>query len=256
MNTDDIQSLTRIGRSLWGDLQISMNISEDTLSHVSLLNLTDERAIERASKVMLERAERTPPSLLKLNHPFFRLSPIERFLLTALQIEKWDYIRIGRTLGIDHSLVENLAWATRLKYSFQLLNLEIDYPHGPASLGPVCPEYNPTSPWSQRMLDDQLPRRERLFLQNHVMGCDRCRKILHQTKNLFYKIESTIPVRENSPDLQAAADRILETWKRGDYSVSPMKWTVMDSLVSFGNQTKVQLAMGALLILILYASRN
>ena len=106
MNKEDIKSLTRISRSLWGDMDRSVAISEDTLTSVSLLNLTDAGVIERASKVMIERAEKNPPTLLKLNHPFFRMAPIERFLLTALHVEKWSYTRVARTLGIENNQIE------------------------------------------------------------------------------------------------------------------------------------------------------
>ena len=251
MNKEDIQSLTRISRSLWGDLHRSVEISEDTLSSVSLLNLSTERTLERASTVMVERAEKNPPALLKLNHPFFRLAPIERFLLTTLHLEKWNYARIARTLGIEESLIETWAWATRLKYGFQELGLKLGYPHGPASLGPVCPEFNSSNPWTQRMLDDQLGKRERMFLQNHLMGCDRCRKALDQTQKLFYKIESLIPVQDQSPELDAATNQILLGWNRGQTIRRPIYLTPKQSFTSFLAEPKVQIAFGLLVFICL-----
>ena len=246
LNREDIQSLTRISRSLWGDLDRSVEMSEVTLSSVSLLNLSTEMTLERASKVMVERAEKNPPAILKLNHPFFRLAAIERFLLTALHLEKWTYAKVSRTLGIEESLIETWAWATRLKYGFQELGLTLNYPHGPASLGPVCPEFNPSNPWTQRMLDDQLGKRERMFLQNHVMGCDRCRKSLDHTQKLFYKIESLIPVQDHSPELDEATNRLLNGWQQGQVIRRPIFMTPEQSFISFLSEPKVQIALGTL----------
>jgi len=252
VNKDDIRSLTRISRSLWGDIDRSVAISEDTLTSVSLLNLTDDGVIERASKVMIERAERNPPTLLRLNHPFFRLAPIERFLLTALHVEKWSYSRVARTLAIEIRMIESWAWATRLKYCFQEMDAPVEYPRGPAQLGPVCPEYNPSSPWTQRLLDDELGKRERLFLQNHLMGCDRCRKALELTKNMFFKVEALIPVKESSLETEYATDRIFDVWKRGESAFRPITTKPRESLARFIENPRVQFILAAFLVFSLY----
>ncbi len=251
-----MQSLTRFSRSLWGDFGRSIEMSADTLTSVSLLNLSTEHTIERAAKAMIERAERNPPPILKLNHPFFRMVPLERFLLTALHVEKWNYQRIARTLGIEVALIESWAWATRLKFIFQELKLPLEYPHGPGTLGPVCPEFNLSAPWTQRMLDDQLGKRERMFLQNHVMGCDRCRKVLDQTQRLFFKIESLIPVQDTSPEVDAALDHLMQTWDNQLVTRRPIFMTFEQSMIAFLKQPKAQLALGGLFLMILmWASR-
>ena len=248
MNKEDIRSLTRISRSLWGDVERSVAMSEDTLTSVSLLNLSDDRTIERASKVMIERADKNPPTLLKLNHPFFRLAPIERFLLMVLHVERWSYTRVARALGIEINLVEPWAWATRLKYCFQEAGSQMDYPHGPSSLGASCPEYNPSAPWSQRLLDDELGKRERLFLQNHLMACERCRKTLELTKKVLFKIESLIPVKETSIETEAAAERIFSVWKQGETIFRPITLKSRDSFISFLRQPKVQFTLSSLAV--------
>ena len=252
LNKDDIRSLTRISRSLWGDVDQSIAISEDTLTSVSLLRLSDDRTIERASKVMIERAEKNPPTLLRLNHPFFRLAPIERFLLTVLHVEKWSYARVARALGIEKNLIETWAWATRIKYCFQEAEMKMDYPHGPATLGPACPDYNPSSPWTQRMLDDELGKRDRLFLQNHLMACDRCRKTLELSKKVHFKVESLIPVRESSAETDAAAERIFEIWKQGETILRPMTAHSGQSFITFLSMPKVQFMMTAFGVFCLY----
>ncbi len=252
MDRDHVRSLTRISRSLWGDGDRSVEISENTLTSVSLLHLSDDLTIERASKVMIERAEKNPPKLLKLNHPFFRLAPIERFLLTALHLEKWSHTKIARALGIEKNLIEPWAWATRMKYCFQELEANIHYPHGPAHLGPVCPEYNPSAPWTQRLLDDELGKRERMFMQNHLMACDRCRKALEHTKTMFFKIEALIPVKDTSPEIEAATDRIMHTWEEGVATFRPMTITTKQSLVRFFGKPKIQLILSGLTVFIFY----
>ncbi len=243
MDKDTIKSLTRISRSLWGDLEKSISIGADTLTHVSLLRLNDELTLERASKVMIERAEKNPPRLLALQHPFFRLAPVERFLLTALHVEKWEYSRIARTLGIEVTLVEPWAWATRIKVAFQEMDAGLDYPHGPATLGPACPLYDPGQPWTQRLLDDELGKRERWFLQNHLIACDRCRKTLELSRRMFFKIEGIIPVRDAAHETELATERIYRIWKAGESAFRPVKTTLKESLVVFFNQTSIQIIL-------------
>lgn len=256
MKKDDIRSLTRISRSLWGDLDQSVAISEDTLTSVSLLNLSDDRTIERASKVMIELAERNPPTLLILNHPFYRLAPLERFLLTAIHIEKWSYERIGRTLGIEStnlkSLLEPWLWTIRLKFCFQETQSEIEYPRGPSSLSPTCPEYNSSAPWTQRMMDDELGKRERFFLQNHLMGCNHCRKALELTRKMIFKVESLIPVKESSLELENANERIFNHWKEGEVTFRPIKLETGKTIINFLSQTKVQFLLAALAVFAFY----
>jgi hypothetical protein len=252
VNKEDIRSLTRISRSLWGDFNRSLAMSEDTLTSVSLLNLSDDRTIERASKVMIERAERNPPSLLSLNHPFFRLAAMERFLLTALHVEKWSYAKISRALVIDRNLIETWAWATRIKYCYQEVDSNLEYPTGPASLGMNCPEFDPSAPWSQRMLDDELGKRERSFLQNHLMACDRCRKTLDLTRRMMFKVEGLIPVKESSLETEEATDHMLEVWKKGEVVMRPITAHPIISVIHFLEEPRVQYILAGLTLFCLY----
>jgi hypothetical protein len=256
LDKDHIKSLTRIGRSLWGDLDRSFAMSEDSLTTVSLLRLSEDRTLERATKVMIERAEQNPPRLLSLQHPFYRIAPMERFLLTALHIEKWSYQRVARVLGIENSWVETLAWAARLKLCFQELNSDIEYPRAPTKLGPVCPDYNISSPWTQRLLDDELGKRERMFLQNHLMGCERCRLSLTLTRKLFYKIESVIPVKDAVLETEIATNRIYDHWKAGESAFRPIKTTFKESMVSFLNEPKIQFSLAGLVLFFFFWSKH
>ncbi len=252
VNKEDIKTLTRISRSLWGDFDRSLAISEDTLSRIALLRLSDELILERASKSMIERAEKYPPKLLKLTHPFFRMAPIERFLLTTLHIEKWGYSRIARTLGIETSLMESWAWATRIKYCFQEMEAEVEYPRGPSALGNSCPEYNASAPWPQRLLDDELGKRERSFISNHLMACQSCRKLLEVTRKMMFKIEKMIPVDTSPEEMDFATNRIDDVWKSGEALFRPSEVTFGRSLLHFLGRPKVQFILVASAVFCLF----
>ncbi|NDG84044.1 MAG: zf-HC2 domain-containing protein [Proteobacteria bacterium] len=253
----DIQttrSLSRISHSLWGDFRKSLPISEDVLASVGLMQLDGEETLLRASKVLIERAERSAPGALALQHPFFRLAPIERFLLTVLHVESWSYSRIARVLGIERKLIAPWAWAARMKFCFQEMPGSTEYPRGPTSLGPRCPEYDITAPWTQTFLDEELGTKERMFLQNHLMACDACRRSLDLSRKMIFKIESMIPVKYASEDTEIAAERLLATWRSGESAYEPIKTTFQDSLrklfSSPGAQTAAVVILAASFILL------
>jgi len=217
-------------------------MGSDTLSSVGLLKLDDDQTLERVSKALIERAERNPPRLLALQHPFFRLAPIERFLLTALHIEHWSYARISRILGVEARMIAPWAWAIRMKLCFQESKELVDYPRGPTSLGPACPNYDISEPWTQRLLDDESGKRERMFLQGHLMACAPCRKSLEISRKLIFKVESLIPVKEAAEDTESATQALAQIWEDGESSYRPIKTTFAQSLNRFFNQTRVQYA--------------
>jgi hypothetical protein len=245
----DLQStrtLSRISHSLWGDFNKSIPISEDILSSVGLLHLDGNETLERASRTLIERAEKSPPSLLSLQHPFFRLSPIERFLLTVLHIESWSYARVSRVLGVERRLIAPLAWAARIKFCFQEVPGSTEYPRGPTRLGHSCPEFVVTEPWTQTFLDEEIGARERMFLQNHLMACDGCRKSLDLTRRMIFKIESMIPVGSSPEDAELAAQRLLETWKSGESAFDPIKTTFKESMIALFAKPGIQTAFAVL----------
>lgn len=249
MDIDSIRSISRISRSLWGDYEKALIMGSDTLSSVGLLQLDDEQTLDRTSRALIERAEKNPPRLLALQHPFFRLAPIERFLLTALHLEHWGYTRISRVLGIESSLIGAWAWATRMKLCFQESSAspDLEYPKGPTSLGPACPEFDISSPWTQRFLDDECNPRERSFLQNHLMACPSCRKSLDATRKMIYHVESLIPVKQAPEDTDLATSELMRIWEAGESSFRPIRTTFAQSLNRYFNDTKVQYALALLL---------
>lgn len=243
LNINDARSLTRISRSLWGDPDQSLEMSGESLYTAGLLRMGSPDMIERAAKLLVERAEQNPPRLLALQHPFFRLAPLERFLLTALHVEHWSYGRIARVLGVDPSLIAPLAWATRIKFIFQETQAPLEYPSGPTSLGPNCPEFNPTEPWPQRMLDEELGKKERLFIQNHAIGCPRCMKTLELARRMLFRIEGLIPVAASSREIDESSTRLMEIWKEGESSIRPVKTTFQESLEVFLSDRRAQAAL-------------
>jgi len=247
LDIETTRSLSRISHSLWGDFKKSIPISEDVLSSIGLLQLNGDETLERASKVLIERAEKSPPKALSLQHPFFRLSPLERFILTVLHIENWSYARVARVLGIEQRLIAPWVWACRMKFCFQEIPGSTEYPRGPTSLGPRCPEYEVTAPWTQAFLDEEMGARERMFLQNHLMACDQCRRSLDLCRKMLFKIESMIPIKYASEDTEVAAMRLLETWKSGESAFNPIKTTFQESLMAVFQKPQVQTAAVILL---------
>jgi hypothetical protein len=199
MRVEDLRSLSQIGQALWVDPVLSRQRTAETLQAVGLLQLADERIIERASSALLARArserELIAPALL--SDPFFRLMPEERLLLVALHQERWSYRRIARVMNWPEEEVATRAWRLRVHLASQRVD-----PRKPlASLGAAgaptrrasCPEFDPLNPWTQRFFDEEHAPRERLFIQNHLMACDDCRSALGRCRDLYYLVESMIP---------------------------------------------------------------
>ena len=98
-----------------------------------------------------------------------------------------------------------------MKFCFQESQSELEYPNGPSTLGPSCPDYQPSAPWTQRMMDDELGKPERFYLQSHLMGCEKCRSALERTRKMVFKIETLIPVNDSALEIESASRRIFES---------------------------------------------
>ena len=127
-------------------------MTHDTISTTSLLDLDDEKAADRATLLLLKRAEQegAEGNRHALDNPFFRLHPEERFILTALHRGHWSYQRIAHILGEDNRKVEELAWAARVHLA-SLSNLsgtdkKIAHPLGGSLSGVRCPDYDSRRP--------------------------------------------------------------------------------------------------------------
>jgi hypothetical protein len=195
----DLQTLAELAAALWVAPEEARPVVVETLSAVSLLELSQDKAIERATAVLLKRAEargaiaatRSALSRGQFGAPFFMLSPAERFTLVALHSGRWSYARISRIMNIAEDEVEALAWRSR-----QLLGADAGLiAAGPKTLGVSCPEYDFEKPWTQRFLDEEISGgQQRMFLRNHLMACDVCRTALNRCRDLYFTAEKMLPV--------------------------------------------------------------
>jgi hypothetical protein len=235
--TQEWKTLTLLGRALWAEPAQSRKHAVETLSAVSLHDFNLDVMMDRTVQGLVARALREPVSQRKalIHHPFYRLTPKERVILIGLHFGGWSYARLGRVLDLSPDEVSALAWRARLNLATQMLEPWSSKPliHPPGSYGKHCPSYDPISPWSQKFLDEQFPKRERFFLQNHLMACSRCLSILNRTRDLYYRVEKSLPVNDQAPDVSEEAEVLFKIWKTGYHMTHPIEQTVLESLVRF-----------------------
>jgi len=248
---EDLRTFSKIGGALWLDIETSEQSALETITAVSLLDLTPERALEKALTALLEKAKRkpVPPSPFQadlLLTRFYRLTPEERLILVALYYGGggWSYARLSKILGMPGEEVEKLAWNARLQ-----LCVGMPYPAGPSILGAHCPQYHSTHPWTQGFLDDEITSaRDRLFLQNHLFVCDSCRDALSRCRHLTFKIEQDISKILEPADFSEALEAIC----RNSYLLKhPSQMGLKQSLGLFIQRTEVRWALLVLGVLCL-----
>lgn len=252
IHREDLKTLVEVGKALWRDPRESQSATLETLSAVSLLDLTPERAAEKAAAALLERVNRRGAAAnfrsnlqsgLGASEPFYRLEPEERGLLVALHLGRWSYARLGRIYGESPEQIEALAWNSRVKLISMLKNVQ--YPAGASTQGPNCPDYDAHRPWTQRFLDEEIPNgRERVFFQNHLMACQSCRDALNRCREAYYAIERVMP--RISPDEKgdAAILRSLHSLSRQVKGMlRPVERTFGETLVVFVQRRDVQIAL-------------
>lgn len=192
MQVDDLSSIFQMGIALWPDTDFSCYSVVNTVSAVSLLSLNSERALDRSVVALLKTALDKPKKSFEQragskNFSFYHLSIEERAVLSALCLADWSYQRIVHVFqevfkGYTQERVQEVAWKARTKLGF--------FPVLTHLKGAHCPDYDVDKPWCQRFLDDELiSTSERLYLQNHMMVCLSCRKILSSCRDLYFKIE-------------------------------------------------------------------
>jgi hypothetical protein len=257
LDNEQLKAFTRISCLIWGDLKKSITMSQESLALVSMLRLEPSSTLERASKVLIERAEKNPPPALSLQHPFYRFSALERFLLGALHSESWNYTRAARTLGVDPKLIEPWIWALRLRFCFQeIQDSGLEYPRGPTRLGASCPEYEVTAPWTQRLLDEEMSHRDRVFIQSHLVGCSQCRQSLELTRRMIFRIDTLIPRLASPEEIEEATTEIGQSWSEGERAFNPSKVTFASSIEAFLQRGSSQFALGILFLGILWMLKN
>jgi hypothetical protein len=229
----------------------------ETLSAIALLELTQERALEKASQALLDRAVRqgmasNTVSALEHNQfgAFFKLQPEERFILVALHLGRWTYERVARVIQTKPEVVEAAAWRARSQIGIsQGLT-----PIGAKIASANCPEYDLDRPWTQRFLDEEMGTgREAVFLRNHLMACDSCRRSLARCRDIYFRVEGLLPrVAEDDGILEILAQVSSE----GKKLRSSGDFTFGDSLVAFFGQRSIQILLLLAFALVIYRLKH
>lgn len=261
MTPEGLKTYALLGNALWSDPDSSVRVVRETLSAVSALRLTSDRTIDRAAQVLLERAIRQGPSTSQeaFDQPFFRLPPRERMLLMALHAGGWSYERIGHVMGTTADEVARAAWRTRIDLAAQVSSLRnaIPYPAGNRLKSVHCPEYDPYQPWTQLFLDEQMSRREMIYLQNHLMACAECRKALAHSRNLYYAVESVIPITDpiNAPingqktNIDAVVTALEADWRECQNELHPSQRSFLESVAKFIRRRDVWMIWAGVILL-------
>lgn len=197
---EDLKTYSRIGKVFWPSEKSGRDRATDlaleTLTATTLLKLNPERTLEKASHALLERAKDTSLSTrfavgqtAHLNQPFFRLSPEARLVLIGLHLGKWSYARISRITQLSTEDVEKMAWRARIEMGAGVPAL---YPAGASNLDPTCPEYDSRAPWTQKFLDEELPGRQRVFIQSHLLSCASCAQAVARCRQLYFYVDESL----------------------------------------------------------------
>ena len=249
MRADDVLLITHLGKALYSQLEIAHVRSAETVAAVSTLGkLNDEQSFEKALRLLIDRANREGTHAIQtsVSNPFFRLAPEERAVLALLHSGKISYQRLSKVFDIDKTDLERLAWKSRVKMG---QNPEISkvapLPRGGSKVKPHCPEYDVERPWTQRLLDDELSSQELLFIQNHCMGCDVCRRSLEDARKFYYEIEKQIPFWNPSD-----AENIRTSLRRASIRAGrvPSDLTVKEALAVFLEKPEVRVAVGVFIL--------
>ncbi|MCM2279510.1 MAG: hypothetical protein NDJ89_15650 [Oligoflexia bacterium] len=249
---EDLTTVAQIGRALWMNPARAEPITAEALSAVALLELTGERATERAARALLDRAVKegmAANALVNLASTekgsaaaaFFRLYPEERFLLAAMHLANWPYARVARVLGDTVEGVQAKAWAARVALAAENhgASRQVPYPAGSGARGPNCPEYDPKAPWTQRFLDEEVHSgRERLFLQNHLMACGSCLSALSRSRDVYYAVEGMLP--RLAADGAEFVRTLTRIHRQGTLLVNPAARTLGECLRDFAARPDVR----------------
>lgn len=249
----NLQTLSQISRALWAHPERSNVVAKDTLAAVTLLRLDSQTTLRRTITALLNLARSegqntSTPSAELL--PFYRLNPEERFLLAALHTAGLDIPETARMMGLNAEDIGRRAWLARRTLAHMA---GIPYPTGTPHRGPHCPDYSPQNPWTQRFLDEEIQGTERLFLQNHLMACARCRAALTTCRNLYYQLDGLIPRLKGQGQLQASVDGLRKVVDKTLNIVRPGALGVWPSVRAFLLRHRdVQIAAGLFLAVVVW----
>jgi hypothetical protein len=253
----DLKTYAEIGRALWADPSRSSEMAVETLSAIALMDLTQERALEKASQALLDRAVRQGMASNTLSAldtgqfgAFFKLQPEERFVLVALHLGRWTYERTARVLQIQPEVVEALAWRARSQIGIsQGLT-----PIGAKIASANCPEYDLDRPWTQRFLDEEMGKgRETVFLGNHLMACESCSRSLARCRDIYFRVEAMLP---RVPDDDGILRVLAKVSTDGKKLRSNEGYTFSDSIAAFFSQRSIQILFALVFVLAIYRLKH
>ena len=255
MLTEDLKALSQIGQALWAEPERSERAALETLAAVSTLMLEPDRMAERTGLALLQRAmkEGNAVSGSSIQNPFFRLSPEERLVLSALHLGRWSYERIGRVLGKSPDEVAQAAWSARLELICAPgVGIPLAHPAGSGSRQIDCPEFNPSRPWTQSFLDEEMNGRQRIFLQNHLVACNGCRQALVRARAVYFAAQSMVPratQEEKRVREFTRAIRITRAVK------DPLQMSFLESILGFLGRAEVWLMISGFVIFLIWLAR-
>ena len=198
MRAEDLNLISKLGRALYANPAQAETRSIETVAAISTLpEITEAGFLERALALMLHQAERdgSRSGAARVENPFFRLSPKERFALFLLHSGRVSYKKLARLLETTPEEVQALAWSARSQIaSSPEVRLQAPYPLGSSRLKQSCPEFDAARPWTQKLLDDEMGSPELAFLQNHTSVCADCQRALSMTRAFYYAVEKWVPV--------------------------------------------------------------
>jgi hypothetical protein len=199
----DIRFLSELGYSLWSDPESAQSLVRDTVSTIAFAEKDSLVASEKAVRALLTQAEKRgmivqprlaqpllQPGAIASQDPigaFQYLFAEERVILLALHSGKWSYERIARVVGESVDSLQSIAWSARVHLAFSQR-----YPAGSKPVSVSCPEYDSRKPWTQKYLDDEYRGEEKLFLSDHLVGCQSCREALVRAKEVFFQVDAMV----------------------------------------------------------------
>jgi len=260
VENEKIRALSNLSQALWSEPGRAQKTTCEILEVVSQQDIPAEMALDRATQILLHRAEKDGVSatIKSIANPFFRLSALERFVLSCLHKESWSYLRISQLLDLTAYQIERMAWGARM----HLANLPSSHywptfhPTGSKVEGGTCPDYNFSAPWTQRFLDEEYGKKEKIFLQNHIVNCKDCYRSLARARDLYYRVESMIPGFRNKTEEVNYLKAISNTWKSNKPDSLPLWEHFYYSLKIFVKKTDVQITLALLGILIFVLIRK
>lgn len=220
MRTEDLNLISKLGRALYANPAQAESRSIETVAAISTLReVSDDGFLERALALMLHQAERdgSRTGTARIENPFFRLSPKERFVLFLLHSGRVSYKRLARLIESAPETIQSIAWIARTRIAeAPEVRLSAPHPTGSSRLKQSCPEFDPSRPWTQKLLDDEMGTAELAFLQNHTAVCADCRRALSRTREFYYAVEKWIPIAGGaSADAEFSGRSLLHAVRRG-----------------------------------------